>query len=922
MATVNWSCTKDARIAVGGGNNMGAGASDYLPVGTYSGYKYRSLLAFGYSFAGMTSISSAILHIKTSSQYYVAFGASPQSRIDLITSSWSEGTSVGLSTTNSVVYPGPSASGTNAVTLSPGTVENTWKTADVTAMVNSVFGGTFYGLRMYAWDGSGESASANDVSEYYAREYGSNDAYITVTYSTNTAPTAPTLSLPANAAVAQSLTPSIKFLHNDPQADAILNYDLQVSTDSTFASVTHWNIAAQTTGNNVPSAGYVTRTYAGTALANNTTYYWRARTKDPGGLQGPWSAAFSFKTLALPVAALTEPTADATRLAKLSYTAGAGWASPRLNATWTFTCADGGTQASYQVFIESATTSAGTYTTWHDTGTVVSTSARSIVDATTVVEGNYYKVKVRVTCSHGAVSAYTATVRARARWGVSLHRFDCTTAPVSWSISSLNITTAAASAVVMEYGSNSTTTTPTMYASLASATLNRYFFYRAWIISTGGASPVTSASLDKLVLTYSQNVMVPDKWTRSDTVRQTVDTSTYVYGTQSLRLAALTGNSHAAYQLIQVTPDTDYVMSFRGKTIGNAQALCGFSVFGTSGAIIYMFIPADTTEWTRFTTGIWNSGANTEIYISVRSNAGTTGAYAWFDAIKVEAARVATPWSPSFLGAGVVLDAGGLQIDGSNGGIFRLQGSGGGTRDRVDLGVNGLDFGGDTEVYSPVAGRLDLSATNPGISLNSGAGDYAYIRTQNSAGAARFLFDYGTGTSDDVRLGLYSGAAGSETYQERIRLVASANQINITVGDIEVTGTTAGINNPIIRLLSGATPGATDYTAFAVNRSGDSAARAMFGYMGDLQNVGIAFGPGNAARDTNLYRSAANLLKTDDSLEVAGQFICGEQAIKVKAGIPSDTDFGVDVSGNICLDTTNGRIYFRVGTTWKYAALV
>ena len=96
----------------------------------------------------------------------------------------------------------------------------------------------------------------------------------------------------------------------------------------------------------------------------------------------------------------------------------------------------------------------------------------------------------------------------------------------------------------------------------------------------------------------------------------------------------------------------------------------------------------------------------------------------------------------------------------------------------------------------------------------------------------------------------------------------------------------------------------------------------MFGYMGDLQNVGIAFGPGNAARDTNLYRSAANLLKTDDSLEVAGQFICGEQAIKVKAGIPSDTDFGVDVSGNICLDTTNGRIYFRVGTTWKYAALV
>ena len=82
-----------------------------------------------------------------------------------------------------------------------------------------------------------------------------------------------------------------------------------------------------------------------------------------------------------------------------------------------------------------------------------------------------------------------------------------------------------------------------------------------------------------------------------------------------------------------------------------------------------------------------------------------------------------------------------------------------------------------------------------------------------------------------------------------------------------------------------------------------------------------SWGDGTAAVDTNLYRSAVNLLKTDDSLEVAARFTCGEQAIKVTAGVPSDIDFGVDTSGNICLDTTNSRIYFRVGTTWKYAAL-
>lgn len=38
----------------------------------------------------------------------------------------------------------------------------------------------------------------------------------------------------------------------------------------------------------------------------------------------------------------------------------------------------------------------------------------------------------------------------------------------------------------------------------------------------------------------------------------------------------------------------------------------------------------------------------------------------------------------------------------------------------------------------------------------------------------------------------------------------------------------------------------------------------------------IAWGPGNATRDTNLYRSAADTLKTDDSLEVAQDITVGD----------------------------------------------
>ena len=65
-----------------------------------------------------------------------------------------------------------------------------------------------------------------------------------------------------------------------------------------------------------------------------------------------------------------------------------------------------------------------------------------------------------------------------------------------------------------------------------------------------------------------------------------------------------------------------------------------------------------------------------------------------------------TPWSPSYVANAVVLDAGGLQIDAFNGGLFRLRGLGGGVRDTVDLGPGGLVFAGDTELTSPSDGIL------------------------------------------------------------------------------------------------------------------------------------------------------------------------------------------------------------------------
>lgn len=69
--------------------------------------------------------------------------------------------------------------------------------------------------------------------------------------------------------------------------------------------------------------------------------------------------------------------------------------------------------------------------------------------------------------------------------------------------------------------------------------------------------------------------------------------------------------------------------------------------------------------------------------------------------------------------------------------------------------------------------------------------------------------------------------------------------------------------------------------------------------------------------DTTLYRGGANQLKTDDRF-VAIDGI----TTKTKAGIPTDTDFATTPSdGTLVIDTTNSKIYVRIGGVWKSVAV-
>ena len=710
MATTTFTCNKDARLA-DNGSNLGAGASDFNPMGTYSGYNYRTLLGFSYSFSGMVSITSAILHIRTSTQYYVAFGSDPDIDVRALSSSWSEGSSVGLSGSNAVVFPGPGVTGSTAsADISPS--ESTWDTVDITTIMQErLAAGTFYGLRLTA-----NSTAASDVTEIYSREQGSSDPYISVTYTTNVGPSTPTIVSPIAAALVTP-TPTLSLTHNDSDGDALLDYDLQVSTDGTFASVTHWNIAAQTTG---ISGNNVNRVYAGTALTRGTTYYWRARTSSATGVltEGPWSISGSFKVNRLPTFTYVTPSA-ADALVEMTKVAGSG-VNPRMVIRWTFSDPDGLAQSAYQVVVTTDAPAA-----FHDTGKV-SSAASSVTIPVDAVRGTLYRVTITVWDSKDEPNTAVAYRRCKAQWGLAEYRVDLGATVTAWSAAPSS-TGGTNKSVVVEYaGSASGGAISTWYSTLGSVGLFRWFHWRVYLFAWSGA---TTPQMDKMALTYTNaSAVPPDGWTIS--AQWALDTGTKVYGTQSLK-AICNATSLNAYQEIPVEPNTDYILSGRIKSDGNSGALIAISTGGTSGSLAISTAITATQDWGRVKTPIWNSGANSSIFVRCFAD-GAAATFAWFDALKMEASTVVTPWTPGFVGTGVSIDVGGIQVDASpsGGAVMRLQGSTGGARDTVELGAMGC---GSAAMSTCTRGSPPCLTTDAQIESTFGGGKDTIRASSTSA---------------------------------------------------------------------------------------------------------------------------------------------------------------------------------------------
>ena len=688
MTTKTFTCTRDARTS-STPSDYGAGACDHLCVGNYGGYDYHSHLGFtGLSWSGIpsaASISSAVLEVYTTDAYHVAF-SSNTIRVREMNSSFSEGSaSHPMSSSNSITGANRgSYSSTNAATFSGGTSQNTKRSVTITNLIKANFGTANLYLALTADSG---------VCEFWSRET-SYDPRIVITYTAASVPNAPGVAVPsAVSGICPGTSPAIQITHSDAQSDPATQFDCQVFEVSGSGVVPAWPADDVTTGltawtyNNATITTPISWT-VNNALTRGKWYAIRARTTDATG-DGAWSSPVWVKVHGTLTVGFAYPSAN-TQVGPMFYDAASN-TTPGFRPSWTFSCPEGHGLQSGTLYIKN---SGGAVQNGGGSGEAVAAGSTSLKSAYRPANSTSttYLFDLDLTCAGGLVGSATQRTGIKARWGRAAYKVT-TTAATAYMPAAPASMPGSGTAYVMEFASSSGGTEPAnWFASASDATPQAYLHYRLTILPTGGTP--TSLSLDSVQLNWSNIVAVPYHWNALGT-GCSVDTGQFLYGTQCLKIVALNGAYRFANQDIYtgIQPGQTYTLSAWVKVSGNARPYLEIEPAGGGSALAAAIFTPVAGSWVRLSVPWSSEGASSCRIVLGSYNDATTDAQVWFDAVKLEASTVVTPWQPGYVGSAVAIDAGGMQVDASAGGVFRLLGSAGVSSEAVTLGVHGLKHG-------------------------------------------------------------------------------------------------------------------------------------------------------------------------------------------------------------------------------------
>ena len=770
MATRRLDANKEQSIGQwsggGTGNNRGSGKDAHLPIGHHTSLDivWRGQVRFGTDWTDVAQITSAKLYLRVATQVHSGYGSSPRIYARRLTAAFSTGGGGENNWTSGSAEDWPGAASTSTAQVDSGLLdpaESQWEAFDITPLIDAIApttvkqsggaagaGNTNYGFELRSFD---ETQTSRMIEFFGYRS--SYPPYITLVYTPVAANTAPTKPVATSPVGTTGSTPTFSGTGSDPDVgDTCAGYDLQVSTDQTFASVTHWNLVASTTA--LSGFNLVNRAYAGTALGVGT-YYWRWRNTDNHGAVSPWSDVVSFSVTGVPSVTTTIPgAAGFAPIWNLNdavlWDGVAAWAKPTFG--FTYVHGSGAYMAAYQVLIQTAAGAA-----FHDTGEIAYSAApgpRTVNVNKALVLGTEYKFQVRAKDTSGVWSAYSTATTFKVKWGQAVYQYNPGAASSAWSIS-LGATGGSATQIALFYRSGDDAAmsgASGWFTSIGDVPIKAYLQVAVRLAtSVVGQNP----TLADVTFRYATASLTPDKWIASGgTVA--LDSTVRRFGAYSAKAAASTTNlmlqpfRKAAYDGIPVQPNTTYTFSCYARTQGSLGAgrvyLRMYNMAGTVGipftkvdppgdlwpGLSNSSIPGSEDGWYRM-SGTFVVPEGTDLIRPALNLYNASGQTVWFDAVQLEEGAVASAWSPGFVGVSGARDTAGIQLDGSEGAIFRLRGSNKGARDTLELGPKGLLLGGDTEITSSVVGQIEAN----GVPISGGGGGGAPTTADYLVGTAQ-----------------------------------------------------------------------------------------------------------------------------------------------------------------------------------------